>query len=536
MPDYLALDWESHELSGFDATVGKGSVRVRKSFSLTWPTDAELAPESNAGGKTRLPADERSRLLGEWLRRELAALRISTRQVLVSLPREETVVRQLEVPDVPEGELANIVRLQAETRVSSSLEKLLLDFLPLPRQPGAVTREVLMATVSRSFSDRMGQVLQAAGLELVSMGLSSVATAEIVARAEALRGMPPHDTSLALVRNGQRLELSLVRDRSLLFTHAAQLNGETEAELIQSALAEVSRSSVALERALAGSKLTRAWAIGPTDTERAATSRSLSDSGGWALGAGGSMEQICRALKKRLGCDVYPLQPLTELGVRTDEPDPEANRSWFSGPLGMLLAQSGALVPQLDFLNPRKSASRIDPRKLRLGMMAAAVALFALVGVGWSLVRQHSLNNTLEARKRESAALAAKITAGKTTLDAENAIAMRLRSGLNLLDQSGRLNEAFPGTRRIILKKLHYQESRLKDGLLHVTAQGYARERADIEYLKQKLSEMGYVVKPTPDTRSQKMPNYTFEFQLELDVKKAPPAGAKKPASVQKKT
>ena len=94
--------------------------------------------------------------MGEWQRGQLRELRISTITVLISLPRQDTVVRQLEVPgDVPDNELPDIVRLQAETKISSSLDQLLLDFLPLPKVADSPVRDVLMATVSKEAPDHV---------------------------------------------------------------------------------------------------------------------------------------------------------------------------------------------------------------------------------------------------------------------------------------------------------------------------------------------------------------------------------------------
>ncbi|MFQ5735213.1 MAG: pilus assembly protein PilM [Planctomycetaceae bacterium] len=228
MPDLLALDSDSHQLSGFDAGVSKGSVRLRKSFTLQVPGDAELIghPATPGAPPPKISEVERAQKFGEWLRGELREMRISTKQVLICLPREDTVVRQLEVPgDIPDNELPDVVRLQAETKISSSLDQLRLDFLPLPKIGDAPTRDVLMATISTEAADRLENSLKAADLEPVSMGLSSVAAMELVTRAENNHGLPPEGPSLVLARHGNRLEISLMRHKQLVFTHAAQIGG-----------------------------------------------------------------------------------------------------------------------------------------------------------------------------------------------------------------------------------------------------------------------------------------------------------------------
>ena len=82
MADFLALDWDNRNLSGFAAQVGKGSVRIVNAFALEWPA----APDK----KTDAASNDARR--GEWLAGELKRLKIGTQPVMVCLPRESAVV------------------------------------------------------------------------------------------------------------------------------------------------------------------------------------------------------------------------------------------------------------------------------------------------------------------------------------------------------------------------------------------------------------------------------------------------------------
>lgn len=499
MPDYLALDRESHLLCGFDASVSKGNVRLRKAFTLTVPTDAELYGQPAAGGEApRISDVERAAKRGEWLRGQLRELKISTKQVLVCVPRENCVVRQLEVPaDVPPNELPDIVRLQAETKVSSSLDQLLLDFLPLPPVPDAPTRDVLMATVSRDAAGAIQDSLKAADLEPVAMGLSSVAAMELLTRAEENHGFPPEGPSLVLARHGNRVEISLLRQKQLVFTHAARVAGETEEQAIKSTLAEVSRSFVTLERALGGHKLKRAWVIGPRQ----------------------DTQPLCAALQERLGCDVFPLEPLSQLGLRLDEPNDEANLARFAGPLGMLLSASEQTVDQLDFLNPRKSVVGMAPAKKRLivrASVAGAIALLLLVG---AFIYNSSLAGDVADREAKLARINARVKAGQSARDAANAIAAWLSRAEPPLQQFKENNVALPGTDRIYLKQVEFIGGRGRNGRMRIRAQAFAKRRGDVEALEQRFTELGYTVSPTAGGKeTRKDPKYPYEFKLDVVV------------------
>jgi Tfp pilus assembly PilM family ATPase len=513
MPDFLALERDNRQLSVIDASVGKGSLRLRKSFSLDIPSDEQLVAESGtpsaASGPPKLAEAERFRLLGGWLQRRLRERRVATKQVLVCLPREESVVRQIEVPDVPESELADIVRLQAETKISSSLDKLLLDFVALPKkrpdQPAAaggtadlfpLERAVLMATVTKDFAGRLQNMFKAAELEPVSFGLSSLAALEIVTRVDQKRGFSPDETSLVLLRHDNRLEISLLRQKSLLFTHAAQLSVENEGEAIQATLAEVSRSFVALQRVLGGATLARAWVIGPLD----------------------KTQPLCTALKQRLDCEIHPLEPFTELGLKIDEPDPDANNARYAGPLGMLLSASERTVEQLDFLNPRKSAPKMDRRKVRTAVIAAAAAVLLIVVGGGNKLYQDRLDRDIAERRQKLNELQMANRMDAPAIESGGKLFLWNQRNLNLLEQLRDLNKALPGTSRIYLKSAQSGGTRGTKEVMHVRLDGYAIDRTDVENFEQELKDRQYTVHPSTPKPTNKDPKYKYHFDLQVEI------------------
>ena len=99
MPDLLAIDWEKRQLCGLDAEVTRGSVVVRRCFTLTWPEDLDPISQHQEAG--------------QWLKDELARIGVTSKQVMVTLPTEDAVVRQLELPNAPDEELPDLVRFQA---------------------------------------------------------------------------------------------------------------------------------------------------------------------------------------------------------------------------------------------------------------------------------------------------------------------------------------------------------------------------------------------------------------------------------------
>ena len=501
MPEYLAIDRESHQISGIEASVGKGSLRLRKAFTIALPSDAELAEIEQKPGllnaQGQLADADRDRMQGAWLKEELKRQKISARQVLLCLPRESTVVRQLDVPDIDENELADIVRLQAETKISTSLDQLRLDFLPLPKRAGAAGREVLMATVTRDFADRSSSFLAAADLETASIGVSSIATSELVVRAEDKRGIPAGDVSLLLARNGNRLEISLVRDKCLLFTHGAQLSVDSEQQAIQSMLAEVSRSFMAMQRVLGDEQVARAWVVGPAE----------------------SSAELCEALQKRLTCDVFPLEPITELDLKVDAGGDEANLSRFAGPLGMLLAKSGAVTTQLDFLAPRESIKRMDPKKRQALVIGGAVAAAFLLTIIGARVYISNLKSEISEKEAELVRLKKVVRDGAPTMTVHNTVTQWKRHDVNTLDQKARKIDAFPGTRLVYFKQIRWIGGKEKTKL-RISADGFAKSDDDIDSMKESLRQAGYTVMPSGEKLTRKDPAYPWEFKLLLELEK----------------
>ena len=100
MPDVLAIHWDKKRLRVVEASIG-ASVRIVQSFAVEVP---EL-PKST------------------WLRDALRRQGTTARQVIVCLPRDEAILRQLELPDAPDDELPSLVYFQAREFRQSSARK-----------------------------------------------------------------------------------------------------------------------------------------------------------------------------------------------------------------------------------------------------------------------------------------------------------------------------------------------------------------------------------------------------------------------------
>ncbi|HUG91230.1 MAG TPA: hypothetical protein VML55_10370 [Planctomycetaceae bacterium] len=495
MSDFLAFDWDRHQLSCVVAHVSKSRVRVEQCFRLTWPDglDPDAAPER----------------AGNWLKDELRRRGVSARQVLVSLPREEAVVRRLELPNAPDDELPDLVRMQAATKASSALDQLRLDFVPLPREAGAELREVLMTTIPAADASKLGRAIEAAGLELASIGLSPVGAAEIAARVERHRRLDATGTSLVVARHGPRVEMSLVRREHLVFTHSARLEGGSEDRDNQAILAEVTRATVAQQKLLVGGTIARAWVLG-TEAE----TRSL-----------------CEALQARLSCEAETVDPLALVQLTSEPADFAASRAALAGPIGMLLARSEPTVAAIDFLNPRKPVEKTDQRRINLIVRGSLAAALLLAGFAWLTWYKLSLDGQIESLQTRLSDLNRAIRDAEPDVAAANAIAGTWDDfRVDWLAQMNALNEARPGADQLYFTRFKFQPATAA-GIAKVEGHGNARSRYDVQSLYDGLDERNYQIVPKDAGQAARDEDYPHAFALDATLQARKPAAAAPTAS-----
>jgi hypothetical protein len=448
MPDFLALEWDHDQISGLHAHVSGGRVRVRRAFVLPRPSVA-------VAGSGPLPI--------AWLQTQLAERGISGGDVLVSLPRDEVVVKRIDLPETSDDELPVIVRFQAAAKSSVPLDELSLDFIPLPKRSEIPGREVLMATVPQQTLNEIRLLCENAGLKLQKVGLTPADVAELVARSEPPASDDLAGASLVVSQHGHRLEISVLRRSHLLFSHSARLSSEGAAHDPQSMIPEVSRSLVALRGAIPDVKIERAWTLLDPN----------------------SHGQMAEVLRKRLSCEVGPIDPMAT--VDWDRPiDPGVDPTLFSGPIGLLLAKADPKVPALDFLAPRQPPVKRDLRKRKLVMMGSGVAVLValLAGNVWLQVR--SLDSEIEELQNTKAMLAGELKSGEPVMKSAALIEQWENSGIPWLDQLANLTARMPSTERVYLKKLEFTP-RLNAVLPKMKFEALARERADVLDLSEKL-------------------------------------------------
>lgn len=509
MPDYLAIDWDGHEICGLEARVTKGRVQLQRGFRLAVPEEFIDQDDAQAAG--------------QWLRGELTRLGISSRQTLLSLPREEAVVRPLELPNAPDDELPAMVRFQAAAKAAGALELQALDFLPQPprmtdgsSQAEFEGRDVLVATMARERIEQLQDILTNAGLELVSIGISPVATAELIARAEQRAGDDPNEPTLIVARHGRRVEISLMRRQALVFTHSTQLSGEDVQRDVQAVVIEINRTSVVMERTQPGFRIAKAWVVGGEEAD----------------------DPLFRALSARLKARVRQFDPLVDVDAATDVSSVDEHGSQFAGPLGMLQAKSESLLDAIDFLAPRKSQAKPQRGKQQLGMAVAAAALLFVVSYGGLWWYESGIESEITTNQDAAAVMTGGLRQLKPKIEAEVEFATWKRRSVDGYAILRELHEVMQGTSKIVLTE-YRSDPALGASVARIHAVGYAKNQDDIELLFAALRKRNFGVEPKELERTEDDAEYPWAVELDLTLPLEIPqtkTAEKKSAATTKKT
>lgn len=486
MAEWLALDWDDHTLTGVEGQRSGSGAKIACSFQMNW-ADA---------GKSKADADS----AGKQLAAAMKSAGVSARKLVACIPREQVIVRRLTLPAVPEDEMPAMVRLQAATKLASSIDQYHLDYLPLPDPVGG-GKEVLLCVVPRKLVQHLQNTAEKAGLTLESVGVSTLATAQLVMSA-ADPPVPKDGVSLILARHGERAEMTLLQGGRVAFMHSAPLSHE-DSDTDRVVLAEVSRTLLAQAESLPTGDIVRGWVIGSADanTELAAA---LSE-----RVSGRSVLDESGAVKLAL---VNVLDPTTAGVVSGGKFSGELSN--YAGPIGMLLSTVPGGIPAIDFLNPRKPTEKKDHTKLRWAMAAGAALLIGGGSVAVSKQQQSALDDEISMYKQEISKYEATLKENQPVLEAGATVDEWRSQSQNSLENLTELNALMPGTERLFLTEVEFDPPR-RNINARVNAKGFASSRIEVQDFYQRLDDAGYRVSPKPISTSARYGNYPFYFELD---------------------
>lgn len=484
LPEYWGIEWSHEEIVGAIVRPESGRVTLAESFSIalngrTLEKDAvELAAE---------------------LASKTSSLGPNAPCVLI-VPREGVVVRQLQLPKVPDDELPAMVAFQAAAKSSTPTTAIAVDYAPLTEGADGLT--VLATTLDSARIGRLRDILLRAKLELIGLEVNPFLVSELVAQIEEQAGTPDVPT-LIIGQSADRVEISVLDQRRLLATHATWLPAGDAARHVSPLLMELNRSLVALDQTHPGVEVDQVYLLTDAEGDHA-------------------VEEV---LRSRFGQKVHPLD-LERFGG----PVPATRRMAYAAMLARGLTGARGIIPRVDLVNPRKPAEK--PDNTRKYTIAGAVAAVLLLGsITWNFRSQmSSLTATIEEYQQEITSNETDVKNAANDIAAARTIASWSEGHQDQLDTLDRFHQLLPGTDRLYLTDLtSTPQSGTK--LMRIVGTARARTRNDVDDFQQRLADAGWNVKPVSPIEAKKDPDYPWQFVVEAELPRPVPETYAKPSA-----
>ena len=498
MADLLSLHW-GERIVGVEASVTPHAIRVRAAFSAdraSIAADGELPDESNG------------------LAAVLSGAGVSARQADVVLSQQDVVTRWLELPPVSDEDLPEIVRFQAGTKSTLSVEQLIVDYLPLPVSEDAETRSVLLATVAKSTVAEIVRDLAAAGIELRSLGVGSLALSDL---AKTVSGSQDENDGLVVVADHEQLEVTVHQGGCTVLTHSASLSGE--ADPVRTAGQAISRALFAAGNSVADLNLDSAVLFGPLGEDLVDVVR------GRMSGSQGDPR-----------VDVVSLADTPLIDFQSQPPEPLLGSPALVAAIGGLLAANGQVVERVDFMDPHKPPPP-ERRVSNQQMLYVAIGLVVAVAVvyGARMVNESGYVDKITQLEKD-VATQRKSFFGKsdssTKLPSTSNVNGWNKKKVQWLDQLNELTPILSESGEVILTEVNMSQE-VRQGLGRITVTGLANDRGPVTKMTSDIRGLkNYTVRPSKlDPNKDRQAAFKFRFNkvnILLDGKAKTP-GVEKP-------
>lgn len=496
---FVAVDFDSSHLYLVQAEQAGGHNRILRMVAQPVPSELDMSD---------------ARAAGEFLRRTLDQMYLSSSSLLMSVPRGQAILKPLILPaNTPVGEMAGMVQFQVEKELTLRPEEAVIDFTVethYDAASGAATggTNVLVAAVKLQVLEYYRQVAQAAGCKLYRLGLRPYANIRCYA---ACSGAAP-DQSVALINvAADETEIDVLVGTSLAFSRSAVLKIPQAGAAPAAVDAAASQLTADIVRSLQSFQ-----ALQREDSYRRVV----------VAGGTGVETALCEKLSRKLSVPCEVFDATAALGLLQG-----SGSSAFMTALGLAIDNQPERGLPLDFVNPKRPVIPRDMRKVRmLAAVASSVALLLVIIVsGWYWL--HTKQEAVDRLVAQSNRLASENRMVVDLARRVKAINRWSNSGREWLDHWAYISCLFPSAGEIYISNLDTNP----DGSLSFGVQ--ARTSEVIRELGDILSKAGYEYKPGQNATGANPFGYPYNtavrllIKTEMDVNLAKaPAPASRPA------
>lgn len=468
----LVIEWDRDRLIVVDGSVSGRSVAIR--HALTVPREPDQTAVS----------------LGSHLQTALAGSSVSATDAIVVLPRSLVTLRRIQLPNVPNDELPDMVRLQAATLLSVPIESVGLDFVSLPG--GDEQRDVLLATAPAEMIAEIQVTMHLADLELAGVQVSSFGIAAAMAHANLLSSNSKHAEAVLLLRSDM-IEFLLTRGHGVEFSHSGA--GWSDSDAIERTVrSEVSRGRLSATESIGSHSIGQVTLVG----------------------ASPHCDAVPDDVGRRLdNAAVRRLDPATSI-VQGALPD-DLTATDVLAAAGIIANQHKASVAAVDLVNPRRPVEKADTRRLKVLLTVGVAVLLAVGSWKWRDTRLQDLQQKTETIEQEVSSLKSDFKRGEDERDQDAAIQDWSSHNVDWLKEMDHVRELMEGTSKLLIRNFTMTAGR-DNYRGTIKAECLGRDRSSIEAFQQRLDAAGYNVIPRTIEPGGRDSDYVFTFPLEIMI------------------
>jgi hypothetical protein len=414
----------------------------------------------------------------------------------IVFPRQMVTIHRIQLPQVPDAELADMIRMQATMRLTVPVESVCMDFTPLPVQPGSATRDVLLVTVPTEQVAIARRTLNDAGLDLSEVRVSAYCVAQAATRAGILsETTEPGKVDVVAVMRRDFIELTFVRGTTVVFSHSG--SSWTSLDTIERTIrAELTRARMSAAEILGEHKIDRVVLIGAPEVTSAVT------------------DQISTRLD---GARIERVDPASVF-LAGDLPEGIATADVVTI-AGAMAGIGQTSIEVVDLIHPRKAPEKKDLRRVKI-LAASLIGMVILAcGYYWRQGRVHALSEDLSLFVGENETIKEELKAGEKSLSQAERVGEWVSRDVEWLDEMVRLKSILPGTDRMFVDNFQFVTVQ-RGGIGSIKVEAFAKSTTDIDNLARKLRDAGYGVKPfEPEYRASAVSqDYGVRIVLEISL------------------
>lgn len=438
MPKIAAIEFEGNLARVLIARTSGSGFKLSSAFEVD--TESNWEDEGSDFGKNLAKA------LGS---------RVGRCDALVSFGRGQSELRVINVPVVPDNELPDIVRFQAQRQFTHFAENFPVDFLPLTESGDE--KKVLAATVSRSALQKIVSGCQTAGLNVTEVKLRATCTTALY------QSIHPESKNYIIVEPTEKsFNLEVVAYGKLCLTRTVRSASEdTTGQIIR----DIRRTLAAANNQIPGYETSKVVVFGKE----------------------ADFPGLRATVEKELQFDVDFVDPFDHAEGITERPE---NTGHYASLVGLLVSHCSPTTETIDFLNPRKKVSgRGNNRVAILAGIAAAILFIGLFGLGYLMLSQKSsqiakLRQEISAQ-RDSDQIAQQLIGDIEKIEAfDNNQAIWLKELAVLSERSMDPDQLIANSATFTLDLAR------KDGGVKIEADGYLQSGAVSEQLANRIREL----------------------------------------------